>query len=163
MCAFNVGKDSSKFSHIVNEDLRLGEKKRPQKNKNKKTKLYFFLIVIIWRNKNLCMSFVSSVCADEMTSQRDVLATTENSLAAFVTSALPNSGIPESPRSHLDSHSDKVGTVTTFYYIEKGRKKKKKREKIESRAPTDGQFARFWRTRTEFAPFKFVLCVEWTN
>ena len=52
------------------------------------------------------------VCADEMTSQRDVLATTENSLAAFVTSALPNSGVPESPRSQSDAHSDKVGTDT---------------------------------------------------
>ncbi|KAK7507793.1 hypothetical protein BaRGS_00000758 [Batillaria attramentaria] len=44
----------------------------------------------------------------EMTSQRDVISTTENSLAAFVTSALPNtaSHLPDS-HSQSDAHIDK--------------------------------------------------------
>ncbi|KAK7112115.1 RING finger protein unkempt homolog [Littorina saxatilis] len=42
----------------------------------------------------------------EMTSERDVLATTENSLAAFVTSALPNSVLTESAHLQSDTHSD---------------------------------------------------------
>lgn len=67
---------------------------------------YSFFLFLQTQDVFLC------VCADEMTSQRDVLATTENSLAAFVTSALPNSGVPESPRSQSDAHSDKVGTDT---------------------------------------------------
>lgn len=44
---------------------------------------------------------------NEITSQREVTATTENSLAAFVTSALPNSLQHESSHLPSDGHSEK--------------------------------------------------------
>lgn len=45
-----------------------------------------------------------------MTSQREVISTTENSLAAFVTNALPDS-INTDLQPHSNSYSEKVSVI----------------------------------------------------